>query len=207
MNKSERFWDKRALEYDRQDKKYELSSNKAVENTIDYLKNDNIVLDYGCGYGLITSKLAKSVKEIHGIDISPKMIEVAKRKADEHSFENIIYTQSTIFDDVLKEESFDVVVAYSLLHLLEDLQKSVERINNLLKPGGLFISDTVCMGEKKSALGFFLLLLSKIRLIPQVKKLKFSELEGLIANGGFQIIKAEDLHQTSLDYFIVAKKT
>lgn len=207
MNKSERFWDKRALEYDRQDKKYELSSNKAVENTINYLKNDNIVLDYGCGYGLITSKLAKSVKEIHGIDISPKMIEVAKRKADEHSFENIIYTQSTIFDDVLKEESFDVVVAYSLLHLLEDLQKSVERINNLLKPGGLFISDTVCMGEKKSALGFFLLLLSKIRLIPQVKKLKFSELEGLIANGGFQIIKAEDLHQTSLDYFIVAKKT
>lgn len=207
MNKSEKFWDKRALEYDRQDKKYELSSNKAVENTIDYLKNDNIVLDYGCGYGLITSKLAKNVKEIHGIDISPKMIEVAKRKADEHSFENIIYTQSTIFDDVLKEESFDVVVAYSLLHLLEDIQRSVERINSLLKPGGLFISDTVCMGEKKSALGFFLLLLSKIRLIPQVKKLKFSELEGLIANGGFQIIKAEDLHQTSLDYFIVAKKT
>jgi ubiquinone/menaquinone biosynthesis C-methylase UbiE len=83
MNKSEKFWDKRSKEYDKQEEKYEQNYNKIIENTKKYLNINDIALDYGCGTGIITNKIAESVKEIHAIDISSQMIAVAKRKADE----------------------------------------------------------------------------------------------------------------------------
>jgi len=206
MNKSEKFWDKRSKEYDKQEKKYEQDYNKIIENTKKYLNTNDIVLDYACGTGIITNKIAKNIKEIHAIDISSKMIDVAKRKADERDIQNINYAQLTIFDDRYKNESFNVILAFNILHLLEDAQKVMQRINELLKPEGLFISATACMGEKKSFIGFLLFLLNKMRIIPHTKFLKFSELEGLIANENFQIIKTEDLHDTPPSYFVVAKK-
>jgi len=206
MNKSEKFWDKRSKEYDRQEEKYEQDYNKVIENTKKFLNINDIALDYGCGTGIVTNKIADNVKEIHGIDISSKMIVVAKRKAEERNIQNITYLQSTIFDDRYKKESFNVILAFNILHLLEDTQKVMQRINELLKPGGLFISATACMGEKKTFIGILLFLLNKLRIIPYTKFLKFSELEGLIANGNFQIIKTEDLHDTPPNYFVVAKK-
>jgi 2-polyprenyl-3-methyl-5-hydroxy-6-metoxy-1,4-benzoquinol methylase len=50
-----------------------------------------------------------------------------------------------------------VILAFHVLHLLEDTQEVVQRMHELLKPGGLFVSATACMGEK-SFLGMFLLL-------------------------------------------------
>ena len=206
MNKSERFWDKQANNYDKQEKKYEQTYSKAVENTKKHLNSNDIVLDYACGTGIITSEIADSAKEIHAIDISLKMIDVAKRKAEERNIKNIYYEQATIFDERYRKESFDVILAFSILHLLRDGQKVIQRINELLKPGGLFISTTACLGEKKSSLSILLFLLSKIRIVPYVKLFRMSELEGLIANGNFHIAETELLYLAAPSYFIVAKK-
>jgi hypothetical protein len=62
------------------------------------------------------------------------------------------------------------------------------------------------MGEKNRLLGIFLILLSKIGLVPYLNLLKYSELEELIVNGDFQIFETEILSQTSPNYFIAAKK-
>ncbi len=206
MNKSEKFWDKQSRNYDKQVKQYEQTHIKTVANTKKHLNMSDIVLDYACGTGIITNEIADNVKEIHAIDISSKMIDVAKRKAGERKIENINFAQSTIFDERYKKESFNVILAFNILHLLEDTQKVMQRINELLKPGGLFISATACMGEKMSFLGILLSLLSKIGIVPYVKIFKFSELEDLIANGNFQIVETEELGHTPPNYFIVAKK-
>jgi 2-polyprenyl-3-methyl-5-hydroxy-6-metoxy-1,4-benzoquinol methylase len=58
--------------------------------------------------------------------------------------------QATIFDTRLKEETFDVILAFGILHLLKDFPKAIRRINELLKPGGWFISSTACMGKDKT---------------------------------------------------------
>ena len=206
MNKSEKFWDNRAKEYDRQDKKWELSYNKAVENTKKHLNREDIVLDYACGIGTITNEIAKNVKEVLAVDISSKMIDVARRNASKLNVENVKYEKSIIFDESYKEESFDVITAFNILHLLEDSKEVIQRINELLKTGGLFISETPCMGEKKSLLGTFLSLLSKLRIVPYLNSLKFNELEDLLTERKFQIIETEDLQQKQTNYFIVAKK-
>ena len=92
------------------------------------------------------------MKEIHAIDISSKMIEVAKRNASERNIENINYAQATIFDDRYQKESFNVILAFRILHMLEDIQAFIRRINELLRPGGTFISVSACMGDKKTLL-------------------------------------------------------
>ncbi len=150
------------------------------------------------------------MKEIHGIDISSKMIEVAKRKAGEHKIENIDFAQATIFDERYTRESFNVILALNIIHLVEDTQKVMQRINELIKPGGLIISSTACLGERKTFLSSLLFLLvftlTKIGIVPHMRFFKISELEDLITNGNFQIVKTESLNHSPEEYFIVAKK-
>lgn len=205
MNKSEKFWDKMANNYDPEEKKDEQTYIKIIEKTKQYLKISDIVLDYGCGTGLISNEIADNVKVIHAIDTSSKMIEIAKRKADGRKIENIDYEHSTIFDERYKKGSFDVILVFYILHLLEDTPKVMQRINELLKPGGLIISATPCMGEK-TFLNILLSLVSKIGLIPKIRSFKISELEDSIANVNFEIVETECLNQNSPEYFIVTKK-
>ena len=211
MDKSEKFWDKVANKYDKTEKRFEQIHIKTVENTKKYLNVNDIVLDYGCGTGTKALEIASNVKKIHGIDISSKMIEAAKRKAVERKIENVDFAQATIFDERYKRESFDVILAFNILHVLEDNQQIMQRITELLKPGGLFISTTPCLKEKmafliKCKLSFYLLLI-KIGLVPNMlTRYKISELEDLIANGNFQIVETAILYHRMSCCFIVAKK-
>ncbi|MHA1466294.1 MAG: class I SAM-dependent methyltransferase, partial [Candidatus Heimdallarchaeaceae archaeon] len=176
MDKAERFWDKRATGYENQKKRSEPLHNRAIEKTKIYLKTSDIVLDYGCGSGLMTNQFTKHVKRILGIDISSKMIDVARRNAEEDNIKNIDYAHSTIFDEKLAHEFFNVITAFNVLHLVEDEKKTLKRINELLKPGGLLISETVCLDEKKSFLRFVFKLVGKLGIVPNLIHYNSSEL-------------------------------
>jgi 2-polyprenyl-3-methyl-5-hydroxy-6-metoxy-1,4-benzoquinol methylase len=207
MDRTERFWDGRANEYDRGEDKYQQTYSKTVENTAKHLHGSDVVLDYACGTGIITHELAGHVREIQGIDISSKMIEVASRRAGEFKIENVSYAQATIFDERLEPGAFDAILAFSILHLLEEPQEIMQRISRLLVPGGLFISATPCLGEKRTLLGILMSLVSRTGFVPHLTSLRFSELEGLIADGDFQIVETEDLDQNPPNYFVVAERT
>ncbi len=203
MKKAEKLWDKVSKTYDKEPR----SEIKIVARVKKYLKIDDIVLDYGCATGTVDSEIAGIVKKVHGIDISSKMIAAAKRKIIEQKIDNIDFTQSTLFDERLKKESFHVVLTLYILHLLEDIQNVMERINDLVKPGGLFISITPCMGEKKSFLSIFLSLLIKIGIIPYIKFFKITELDDLILNANFRAVETKIFFENNQPfYFIVAKK-
>ena len=149
-NKAEKFWDRTADYYDKEEKKDELTYRKLIEIAKKYLKVSDIVLDFGCGTGLICNEIADSVNMVYAIDISSKMIDIAKNKAANRKIQNINYIYTTIFDERFKEDSFDVILVFNVLHLLDDSQKVIQRIYELLKPEGYIISATPCMGEKPS---------------------------------------------------------
>jgi len=206
MNKSEKFWDNRADSYDKQWQKPRTTPTKALEITKPYLDKNGIILDYGCATGTRTNILAENVKEIWGIDISSKMIEEAKRRANESAVENVRYMHATIFDERLEKGSFDAIVAYSILHLVDDLDEVIQRVNELLKPGGLFISETVCLGYRKLIARYLLFIANKIGLIPYINYFKTEELEDAIKETNFQIIETELLTHNPIINFVVAKK-
>jgi len=204
MNKSEKFWGRMAKYLDQVERKDETTNIKIIDKTKKYLKISDTVLDYGCGTGTSATEIAGSVKTVTGIDISSKMIEAAKGKTVERKVKNIDFAQTTIFDEKLKTGSFDVILCFNLLHLVEDTPKVMQRINELLKPGGLIISSTPCI--RGTFLGVLLLPVSKIGLIPPITSFKISELEDLMTDGNFEIVETECLHKSGQQYFVVAKK-
>ena len=211
MNKPEEFWDRTSKNYDKTEERFEYIHSKSRENTKKYLNGSNIVLDYGCGTGTTSCEIANLVKEIHAIDISSKMIEIAKCKAVASKVENINFSQTDIFDKRYKKESFDVILAFNMLHTVADPQVVLQKIYELLKPGGLLISVTPSLRDKMAFLVNIQVqlvrILCKIGVIPiPIRRLKSSELGDLVVNGGFQIIDTEKLYKGASSYFIVAKK-
>ena len=211
MNKSKEFWDRASKNYDKTEERFEYIHSKSRENIKKYLNGSNIVLDYGCGTGTTSCEIANRVKEIHAIDISSKMIEIAKWKAVASKVENINFVQTDIFDKRYKKESFDVILAFNMLHTVADPQVVMRRVYELLKPEGLFISVTPCLREKMAFLVNIQIqlvrILCKIGVIPiPIRRLKSSELDDLLVNGDFQTIDTEKLYKGASSYFVVAKK-
>ena len=211
MNKSKKFWDNASKNYDKTEERFEYIHHKSRENTKKHLESSNVVLDYGCGTGTTACEIANDVKEIYAIDISSKMIEISKGKAAEYNIENVTFAEGDIFDEKLKKESFDRILAFNMLHTIANPENAVQRINELLKPDGLFISITPCLGNKMSFLvGLQIRLVQimcKIGIIPvPIRRIKSSDLDELITNGNFQNIDTEKIYEGASSYFIVAKK-
>lgn len=204
--KTDKFWDKIAHKYDQFEKSSEPTYLKIIEETKKYLNINDVILDCGCGTGLISSEIAEYVKVVYALDTSSKMIEVAQKKADARKIQNIEYKHTSIFDQSYKQSSIDLILVSYLFHLIDDIEIIMNRINELLKPGGLIISVTPCLGEHKSLLRLILYIFGKIRLFPVVKPLKLTELEKLIINGKFEIVESLCLNQIGPQFFIAAKK-
>lgn len=98
---------------------------------------DKKVLDLGCGYGWHCAyAIEKGAKQVVGIDISEKMLQVAK---DKNKHENIEYIQGTIEDIDFDVNEFDIVLSSLALHYIEDYALVVQKVKELLKPNGIFI--------------------------------------------------------------------
>ncbi len=212
MNKSEKFWDNASENYDKTEARFEYIHSKTRENTKKYLKDSDIVLDYGCGTGTTSCEIANQVKEIHAIDISSKMIEIAKKKAVTSKVENVNFVQTDIFDERYKKESFDVILALNMLHTVPDIQSVMQRIHELLKPEGLLISVTPSFREKTSFLisiaMYIFHILSKIGIVPIfIKRYRSADLDDLMEKGNFQTIETEKIYKGASSYFIAAKKS
>jgi 2-polyprenyl-3-methyl-5-hydroxy-6-metoxy-1,4-benzoquinol methylase len=211
MSKSEKFWDQSASNYDNTEEKFEFIHSHSRENTKRYLKDTDIVLDYGCGTGTTACEISGLVKSVRAIDISTGMIEIAKGKAAAGGVVNVDFEQADIFDEEFENGSFDVVLAFNMLHTVPDPESVVQRTVELLKLGGLFISVTPCLGGKKSALVSLQILLVrallKVGVIPvPIRQLKSADLDDLMDEERLQVIETEEIFKGASSYFMVAKK-
>lgn len=98
---------------------------------------DKSVLDLGCGYGWHCIYAAEQgAKNIVGLDISEKMLEIAKEKTEQ---QNIEYLCSAIEDADFPEKSFDVVISSLAFHYIENFENAVKKIKYFLKNKGEFV--------------------------------------------------------------------
>ena len=209
--KAQKFWDKQAKRYDSNERQFEPVYKDIIARTSKYLNLNDIALDYGCATGTKTIELAGKVKHIHGLDFSTGMISEAIKKKDELKILNISFSQGTIFNADLEKSSFDKIIAYAIIHLLDDDEKVIRRIYELLKPGGVFISSTACFKDNKAFKRNLelkaSLLFKKLGLFPlHLNMYKNNDVENLIANQNFKIIEAEKIFDGISISFIVARK-
>jgi len=204
MYKDEKFWDRIASKFDRIEKS-DIAYTIFIEKARAYLKAYDTILDFGCGTGLICNEIAENVGFIHAIDISAKMIEISKNKASEREIRNIDFARTTLFDEQLKDGSFDAIIAFNIFHLLEEPQRYFERMNQLLKPDGLIISATPCMTEAPG-LNYVLKFFSIIGLTPKLNSFTSNEMEQLFLKASLKTIEMNRIKPNSPQYLCISQK-
>jgi len=211
ISKAEKFWDKQAKRFDYSERQSEPVYKEIIAKTRKHLNINDNVLDFGCATGTKTIELARGSKHIHGLDISTEMIRNAIKKKDEANIMNISFSKGTIFDDDFEKSSFDKIIAYAIIHLLEDSEKVIQRIHELLRPGGLFISTTACFKDKLAFKSRFevttYLFMKRLGISPlHLNMFMPADVEKLIEDQNFQIVEAEKIFHRITASFIVARK-
>ena len=98
---------------------------------------DKIILDLGCGFGEHCKRFVESgAKKIIGIDISEKMLEIAKQ---ENADSKITYINMPMENIWQLNEKFDVVVSSLAFHYVEDFSGVVKNIYDMLNENGVFL--------------------------------------------------------------------
>ena len=202
----EKFWNLIASKYAASPISDIAAYEKKIEKIKTYLSPENHVLDIGCGTGTQCGDLANNVKQVTGIDISSKLLTIAVQRKAEREIENVEFIQTTVFDERFDPGRFDVVMAFYVLHFFEDIDEAVRRIYGLLKPDGLFILETACLGEKGKIISNFVRLAGKLGFLPLINLLTTRRIEQALEQAGFSIIDKNKFSESSDEYTLIAKK-
>lgn len=206
LNQPKDFWNMRSRDYDQTSGGiYAQAYDRTVERTLRYLTPAGRVLDFACGTGLVTLRLAPHVTHIRGIDISPDMAAIAGEKVRTSGIPNVEITNTDLFDPCLEPGSFDAVTAFNVLLYLPDLPQVLARVRELLKPGGLFLSATDCLGSRPSMVGLNKLVKSRTGKMPYVAFFTQRGLERKIARSGFAVLERENLFPNPPNLFVAAR--
>ena len=96
------------------------------------------VLDIGCGKGgIIISCALRGATEAIGIDIDEKELEIARRRASSYGLKNVQFLKNKGEDLFFPDNSFDLVIATSVLEHVENPHKVLKEMVRVLSPGGV----------------------------------------------------------------------
>ena len=118
---------------------------------------------------------------------------------------NIEFTQTPIEALQVSPQHYDVVLGLSILHLLPDPITTLKTVFTVLKPGGVFISSTVCIDETQPWLKYLLPLLRLTGKVPFVQPFKINQLVSKMTDAGF-VIEHQWLPGKGKAVFLVARK-
>jgi ubiquinone/menaquinone biosynthesis C-methylase UbiE len=207
MAKSDKFWDKTAERYAKNPVSDEATYQKKLAETQSFFTPNMRVLEFGCGTGTTAIHHAPHVQHIDAIDISENMLEIGRGKAREAGVENITFTRGTLTEFNAETGGLDAVLGLNVIHLLPDRQAVIAEVVRILKPGGIFVSSTVCLGN--SYLRFIKLVVplgKLLGLMPDVFVLTEAELAVEFTNAGFVIERQWHHGKNGIAVFMVARK-
>jgi ubiquinone/menaquinone biosynthesis C-methylase UbiE len=170
------------------------SEDKFIEKFEKLVPKNAKILELGCGGGKLTIDLYnKGYKNIEGVDLSEKMLSIARKKLP-----NVKFTKMNFLDlaSNYPKESFDVVFgAYCFCHIPKsDMVKALKAANYVLKKGGLVFAITQ-YGSEELMLDEPLYKGKKIFM----NRMNENEIRGYCENAGFSfagsIIRNPDPHE------------
>lgn len=167
---------------------------QAGRSTADYLQSfvdkNSEVVDYGCGVGRVARFLSPHAKLLHGVDISPEMIKLAKEFCKDCN--NIDFVQTNGIKIPLEDSSIDFV--YSILTLQhverEDAYLILRELNRILKTGGKIYLTFPDITSEEYWVGFENYAFhSHMRISGRARMYTVPEVEMMLRKSGFQVIE------------------
>jgi uncharacterized protein YbaR (Trm112 family) len=136
-----------------------------IKNELRLLPNSNLVLEYGCSIGIISSFLANSKHTVFGVDRSFNAIRIAKKE----SKENLDYFVADLHSPIFGKTKFDLILALNLLELVEPTD-FLKQISGQINKGHLIITDPYDNDRGKNSVKRPL---DEVTLRQNLKNLKF----------------------------------
>lgn len=133
--------------------------NVAYHNwVLKQIKNNDVVLDVGCGDGLLVQKISSLCKKVTGIEVDFPCVQKANKRIENISNAKIIKSSFEKAD--IKQGSIDVIVFVASIHHM-DMQCAIKKAKSLLAPNGRIIIVGCAKSER-----IFDIFLDMIRVIP-----------------------------------------
>jgi ubiquinone/menaquinone biosynthesis C-methylase UbiE len=108
------------------------------------------VLDFGCGTGLLSLRMAPSVRSLTGVDASQGMLDVMAGKAERQHRSNVRTRLIHPDGPASLEGEYDLIVSSMVFHHLETVRPTLERMYRVLRSGGM-----VCIADLDPDGGLF----------------------------------------------------
>lgn len=199
------FWDRIAPKYARKPVDDPDAYEAKLALAASLLRRGDRVLEIGCGTGTTALRLAPNVRHYIATDGSRAMIGIADAKLARSTRANVTFRHADAGEPV-EGAPFDAVCAFSLLHLVEDLQGVLATVHAQLKPGGLFLSKTVCTKEAAWPIRVLIPTLTALRIAPRVTPLSEVGLVRHLEAAGFRVERAVHLGKKRMSPIIVARR-
>jgi len=203
-DKDEVYWDKNAILYDNFIEREHGELYKKVRKVFGtYVKRKQKVLDVATGTGDIALTLAKRSKDVTGIDISTKMINVA----DSRTSKNPKFLIGDVHELEFERGEFDLVTCCNGLYVFSDPEQALCEMRRVLSSGGKLVSVTFAYGDwefsqKMQMWSVFL----RMGMPPNFHSFTGPELRSLHFKAGLKILKAVYCWQDPPTVLIVARK-
>ena len=154
-----------------------------------YLTPESSVLEFGCGTGSTALAHAPHVGAIMATDFSEAMIDIAERNAAAAEITNVTFRRAAVSALPTLGGPYDVVLGLGILHLLEDPAQTVRDASDLLRPGGVFISSTACIGDDMAVFKWLGPLGRALGFLPRIAVFGHDDLVRFHRGAGLEILE------------------
>jgi SAM-dependent methyltransferase len=142
---------------------------------------DDTVLDVACGPGLLACAFARVAKHATGIDMTPAMLEQARKTEQEQGLKNVSWLPGNVYSLPFPPSQFSIVSSRFVFHHLQDPLAALNEMKRACKPGGrIVVADMAPVPEKADALNAA----ERLRDPSHVRALPVDELRGLFTQAG-----------------------
>jgi len=177
MTATAKFWNKAARKYAESPVRQQAAYEAKLAHTQTFFTPETRLFEFACGTGSTALHHAPKVAEVLATDLSDEMITIAREKLAKTDLANVRFETWNIEADPITEDGFDMVMAHSILHLVHDLPQTLKTVQRLLKPGGVFVSSTVCLSKYRFIASPVLGMMRLMGQAPYVSMLKREKLE------------------------------
>jgi ubiquinone/menaquinone biosynthesis C-methylase UbiE len=142
---------------------------------------NDTVLDVACGPGLLACAFARVTRHAVGIDLTPAMLEQAKRIQQEQGLSNVTWHQGDVTSLPYPDGHFSIVSSRFVFHHLQEPLAVLQEMRRACKPGGrVVVADMAPAPAKAAALNA----MEQLRDPSHVRGLPMEELRGLFTQAG-----------------------
>jgi len=142
---------------------------------------DDTVLDVACGGGLVVCAFAKTVRHATGIDLTPAMLEQARKSQAAQGLTNVTWKQGDVLPLPFPDASFSIITSRFAFHHFLDPLAVLKEMKRVAKPGGkVMVVDSAPAPERADAFNRA----EKLRDPSHVRAMPADEHKSLYARAG-----------------------